>query len=90
MLRFDVALWRRWSSLFPDQVGYLEADNAYSAIVQLMHTYGYTQVEHAAARALDGSLVYRVYHLRGIERGPIWFYGRTLKDSTIQHVPDQG
>ena len=89
MRQFDVALWWRWPSLFPDQVGYLEAENAHSAIVQLMHTYGYTQVEHAAARALDHSLVYRVYHLRGIERGPVWFYGRPLQHGIVQRVPDQ-
>ncbi|WP_126596793.1 hypothetical protein [Dictyobacter aurantiacus] len=88
MRRFDVALWWRWPSLFPDQVGCLEADNAFSAIVQLMHTYGYTQVEHAAARAVDHSIVYRVYHLRGIKRGPVWFYRQPLTHGVAESVPD--
>jgi hypothetical protein len=78
---FDVALWRRFPSLWPEWIGVLQAENAFSAVVQLMHAYGLSSVEHAAAIALDGSIAYRAYGVQGVPRGLIWFTGRRNAES---------
>jgi hypothetical protein len=78
---FDVALWRRFPSLWPEWTGLLQADDAFSAVVQLMHAAGLASVDHAAAIALDGSIVYRAYGVRGVTCGLIWFAGRRNADS---------
>jgi len=73
---FDVALWRRFPALWPEWTGRLIAENAFSAVVQLMHVYGLSSVAHATAIAGDGSLVYRAYGICGVSCGLIWFAGR--------------
>jgi hypothetical protein len=78
---FDVALWRRFPSLYPEWTGLLQADDAFSAVVQLMHAVGFSSVDHAAAIAHDGSIVYRAYGVRGVACGLIWFAGRRNADS---------
>jgi hypothetical protein len=78
---FDVALWCRFPSLWPEWTGLLQADDAFSAVVQLMHAAGLASVDHAAAIALDGSIVYRAYGVRGVICGLIWFAGRRNADS---------
>ncbi len=73
---FEVALWRRFPALWPEWTGRLVAENAFSAVVQLMHVYGLSSVAHATAIADDRSLVYRAYGICGVECGVIWFAGR--------------
>jgi hypothetical protein len=73
---FDVALWRRFPALWPEWTGRLVAENAFSAVVQLMHVYGLSSVAHATAIADDRSIVYRGYGIGGMECGLIWFAGR--------------
>ncbi len=80
---FDVALWRRFPSLWPEWTGQLEAEDAFSAVVQLMHGYGLSTVAYAAAIALDGSIAYRAYEVRGVKRGLVWFAGRRDADSAV-------
>lgn len=46
---YEVALWRRWPSLFPDRVGSVQALDALSAVRFLMRCYRLEEVAHAAA-----------------------------------------
>ncbi len=85
-MRFDVALWRSWPSLFPDRIGELEADDAFSAVVQLMHVYGLTEVACASARAKDHSLVYRGFRVKGVPHGPICFTGRRWSKKPVKET----
>jgi hypothetical protein len=81
---FEVALWRRWfptPSPWPEWTGRLQAENAFSAVVQLMHAYGQTEAAHAAAIARDGSIAYRAYGVQGVKRGLVWFARRRNADS---------
>ncbi len=61
MKRFDVALWRRWPSLFPHEVAYVEAPSAFAAVECLMRQTGLRYVAYTSTWAYDGSLVYRAY-----------------------------
>lgn len=65
---FDVAVWRAWPStglppLLP-VVGYVEAPDAFSAIERVMQWCGWRSAGHAAAYAVDKSVVYRAYGIR--------------------------
>lgn len=65
---FDVAVWRAWSSrglppLLP-VVGYVEAPDALTAIKRVMRFYGWRSAGHAAAHAVDKSVVYRADNIR--------------------------
>ncbi len=59
MRQYDVALWLVWPSLFPDAVGWVEAENAFAAVVVLMQASGLSSVARGAAYAADGSILYR-------------------------------
>ena len=84
MKRFGVALWRWWPQgpasrrvcVFPEWTGTVEAESAYSAVVQVMHFYGLTSVAAAASYACDGSLRCWFFRVSGVSRGLIWFAGR--------------
>jgi hypothetical protein len=78
MKQFDVALWRWWPSLWPEWTGTVWAENAYTAIVQVMQVYGLQKVHAAAANARDGSIQYRCFRVYGVNRGLIWFTGRSF------------
>jgi hypothetical protein len=59
MQRYDVALWLVWPSLFPDVVDWVEAENAFAAVVAMMQVSGVSGVARGAAYAADGSILYR-------------------------------
>jgi hypothetical protein len=84
---FDVALWRRFPSLWPEWTGRVVAEHAYWAVVQLMAVYGLSSVAHAAAIAEDGSIAYRANGVRGVACGLVWFAGR---GSAVSAVPAAG
>jgi hypothetical protein len=76
MKRFDVALWCVWPSLWPEYIGMVEADSAFSAIIQVMMAYGLQRVARGTAIACDKSLRYSCVGLSGVSRGLVWFAGR--------------
>jgi hypothetical protein len=79
MNTFDVALWRVWPSLWPEWIAMVEAERPFSAIVQVMHTYGLHKIAYGTASVRDRSLCYRVYGLVGVDRGLVWFAGRASR-----------
>lgn len=61
---FDVALWRNFGrDLFPAYTGYMEVSDAFSAVLGMMRYYELWSVSYASVRALDGSIIYRAYHI---------------------------
>ena len=47
---YDVALWRYWPSVFPDYVGYIQANGSYAAVMLLMERCRMEKVGYAMAR----------------------------------------
>jgi hypothetical protein len=64
MRRYDVALWRWWPSLVPDWCELVEAASAFAAVEVVMRWHGCLTVQHAAACARDGTLLYRGFEVR--------------------------
>ncbi len=92
MRRHDVALWRWWPSLFPEWCDVVEAASPFAAVEAVMRLYGCMSVQHAAAYAKDGLVVYRCFGVR-IEPGVAGW--RRVRRSSIlgslrQGVPRQG
>ena len=91
MRRYDVALWRWWPSLFPGWCEVVEAASAFAAVEAVMRRHGCMTVQHAAARSMDGLLVYRGFGVR-IERR--WRQAAagwsSIPGSLRQGVPHQG
>ena len=59
MPTYDVALWRLWPSLFPDQVGYIQTSSPLLAVQTLMRLHRLEEVAHAAACVLDEAHIER-------------------------------
>jgi hypothetical protein len=68
MRRYDVALWRWWPSLFPEWCEVVVAPSAFAAVEAVMRRHGCMTVKHAAARTMDGPVVYCCFGVR-IEMG---------------------
>src|SRR6266567_2110075 len=64
MRRYDVALWRWWPSLFPEWCDVVEAASPFAAVEAVMRLYGCMSVQHAAAYAKDGLVVYRCFGVK--------------------------
>jgi hypothetical protein len=64
MRRYDVAVWRVWPSLFPDWCEVVEAASPFAAVEVVMRRHGCMTVQHAAAYATDGLVVYRGFGMR--------------------------
>ncbi len=64
MRRYDVALWRWWPSLFPDWCEVVEAPSPFAAVEAVMQRHGCMTVQHTAACAQDGLVVYRGFGVR--------------------------
>ena len=64
MRRYDVALWRWWPLLFPEWCELVEASSAFAAVEAVMRRHGCMTVQHAAACAQDGLVVYRGFGVR--------------------------
>ena len=47
---YDVALWYVWPSLFPDNVGYIESNGTYAAVMLFMERCRVEKVAYATAR----------------------------------------
>lgn len=64
---FDVAVWLSWScdggSASLPEIALGDAPNAFAAVAGVMRLHGVRAAGHVAARALDGSIVYRAYGL---------------------------
>jgi hypothetical protein len=91
MRRYDVALWRVWPSLFPMWCEVVEAAGPFAAVEAVMRRHGCMTVRHAAARTMDGLVVYRCFGVR-IESG--WRQAAagwsSILGSLRQGVPRQG
>ena len=61
---FEVAIWRRWPSLFPKYTALVAAPAAFVAIEQVMRESRVHFAARAAAIAHDGSLSYRAVGVR--------------------------
>ena len=59
MKTYDVALWRRVPSLFPDHVEYIDAEGPFLAILQVMSMYRLRRVAAAAARETSVLTIHR-------------------------------
>jgi hypothetical protein len=86
MRQYDVALWRWWPSLFPDWCEMIDAPGAFAAVEVVMWRHGCMTVQHAAACARDGLLVYRCF---GVQLTP-GVAGRRLRRSSILGSLRQG
>jgi len=60
---FDVALWQSWPSLFPEQIGLVEASGSYAAVASFMGWCGVEKVAYAAACYVGQARVDRWTHL---------------------------
>jgi hypothetical protein len=69
MRHYDVAVWRWWPSLFPEWCEVIEAPSAFAAVEAVMRRHGCMTVQHAAACAKDGLVVYRCF---GVHLTPGW------------------
>ncbi len=87
MRRYDVALWRVWPSLFPDWCEVVEAASAFAAVEAVMHLHGCMTVKHAAARTMDGLVVYCCF---GVQLGPGVAGLRRVRRSSILGSLRQG
>jgi hypothetical protein len=58
MRRYEVALWRWWPSLFPDWCEVVVAKSPFAGVEAVMWRHGCMTVKHAAARTMDGQVVY--------------------------------
>ena len=83
---YDVALWRWWPSLFPDRCEVVGAPSPFAAVEAVMRRHGCMTVQHAAACARDGTLVYRCF---GVQLTP-GVAGRRLRRSSILGSLRQG
>src|SRR6266699_5068439 len=80
MQRYDVALWRWWPSLFPAWCEVVEAASAFAAVEVVMRRHGCMTVKHAAARTMDGLVVYRCF---GVQLSPGVAGWRRVRRSSI-------
>ena len=87
MRRYDVELWRWWPSLFPEWCELVEARNAFAAVEAVMRRHGCLTVQHAAACARDGLLVYRGF---GVHLAPGVAGWRRVRRSSILGSLRQG
>ncbi|GHO68798.1 hypothetical protein KSC_076900 [Ktedonobacter sp. SOSP1-52] len=60
---FEVALWRRWPSLFPDCTARVWAWDAFSAVEYTMRRYRLALVDYASVYAEDHALIYRAHKI---------------------------
>ena len=60
---FDVALWQSWPSLFPEQIGLVEASGSYAAVASFMERCGVEKVAYAAACYVGQARADRWTHL---------------------------
>jgi hypothetical protein len=77
-MTFDVAVWRVWpvagvgdgnGFVSLPVVALVEAESAFGAVERVMYANSMRAAGHAAALALDRSIVYRAYGLRLGEAG---------------------